>query len=244
MLRYVTTNDGKMREAADYLGDATVKQFDYDYLEIQSNDPGAIAAQGAREAYRACGEPVITDDAGLFVESLNGFPGTYSSFVEDTLGIERVARLALAEEDTRASFRCVLAYCDGEPFEASPDTVARADRAVAAAASPDDESPDESTSDESTSDESTTDGSNRGKPHRRSNLDEREPLPVKLFEGYVPGRIVEPRGEGGFGYDPIFEHGGTTFAEMDAREKNALSHRGRALAKFAEWFQARQDPIE
>ncbi|MFA9516213.1 non-canonical purine NTP pyrophosphatase, partial [Halopenitus sp. H-Gu1] len=56
------------------------------------------------------------------------------------------------------------------------------------------------------------------------------------FEGYVPGTIVSPRGEGGFGYDPIFEHDGTTFAEMDTERKNAVSHRGRALAKFAEWF--------
>ena len=229
MLRYVTTNEGKMREAADYLGDGAVEQFDYDYVEIQSNDPGTIAAHGAREAYRACGEPVITDDAGLFVDALNGFPGTYSSFVEDTLGIERVARLALAEEDTRASFRCVLAYCDGEPFEAAPDTVAREDRAVAAASSPD----------ESNSNGSAPDGS-----PARTERAERGTLPVKLFEGYVPGRIVEPRGDGGFGYDPIFEHGGTTFAEMDAGEKNALSHRGRALAKFAEWFQTRRDRVE
>jgi XTP/dITP diphosphohydrolase len=59
---------------------------------------------------------------------------------------------------------------------------------------------------------------------------------VKLFEGAVPGRIVEPRGDGGFGYDPIFEHDGTTFAEMGPEEKNAVSHRGRALAKFADWF--------
>jgi XTP/dITP diphosphohydrolase len=62
---------------------------------------------------------------------------------------------------------------------------------------------------------------------------------VKLFTGAVPGRIVEPRGDGGFGYDPIFEHDGTTFAEMTAAEKNAISHRGRALGKFAEWFAAR-----
>ncbi|OTE98725.1 non-canonical purine NTP pyrophosphatase, partial [Halorubrum sp. SD612] len=51
-----------------------------------------------------------------------------------------------------------------------------------------------------------------------------------------PGRIVAPRGDGGFGYDPIFEHDGETFAEMDTDRKNAVSHRGRALEKFAEWY--------
>ncbi|MFC6737384.1 non-canonical purine NTP pyrophosphatase, partial [Halolamina salina] len=69
--------------------------------------------------------------------------------------------------------------------------------------------------------------------------DEAEALPVKLFEGRVRGTLVEPRGEGGFGFDPIFEHEGTTFAEMDEAEKNAISHRGRALAKFAEWHAER-----
>ncbi|MFW6321760.1 MAG: non-canonical purine NTP pyrophosphatase, partial [Halohasta sp.] len=45
--------------------------------------------------------------------------------------------------------------------------------------------------------------------------------------------------DGGFGYDPIFEHDGRTFAERTSEEKNALSHRGRALAKFAEWYDGR-----
>jgi XTP/dITP diphosphohydrolase len=63
---------------------------------------------------------------------------------------------------------------------------------------------------------------------------------VKLFEGIVRGRIVDPRGEGGFGYDPIFEHNGKTMAEMSTEEKNGISHRGRALAKFAEWYPERR----
>lgn len=55
--------------------------------------------------------------------------------------------------------------------------------------------------------------------------------------GEVAGTIVhEPRGEGGFGYDPVFapvEGGGRTFAEMDAQEKHAISHRGRAFRALA-----------
>lgn len=58
-------------------------------------------------------------------------------------------------------------------------------------------------------------------------------------EGDLYGRITEaPRGSGGFGYDPIFEltegeHAGRTTAEISAEAKNALSHRGRALAAIA-----------
>jgi len=63
---------------------------------------------------------------------------------------------------------------------------------------------------------------------------------VHIFRGEAPGRIVdEPRGSGGFGYDPHFFDPdlGKTFAEIDGDEKNARSHRGkafRALGRFLE----------
>ena len=209
----MTTNPGKVREAERYLSAGSVERLDFDYPEIQAPELGPIAAQGAREAYRHAGEPVLVDDAGLFVEGLDGFPGPYSSYVEETLGIERVHDIAADLDDRRAAFRCVLGYCDGDDFAASPDPVDRGDRNAAAAAGPD--------------------GDARGDGDAAESTDA---LPVKLFEGYVPGRIVAPRGEGGFGYDPIFEHDGETFAEMDTDRKNAVSHRGRALEKFAEWY--------
>jgi XTP/dITP diphosphohydrolase len=54
-------------------------------------------------------------------------------------------------------------------------------------------------------------------------------------EGHADGIVIaEMRGEGGFGYDPVFfyEPAGRTFAELSAAEKNAVSHRGRALREF------------
>ncbi|KDE58316.1 deoxyribonucleotide triphosphate pyrophosphatase [Halostagnicola sp. A56] len=176
-VQFVTGNEGKVREATAYLeGIEPVEQVDYDYTEIQSDDLAAIASHGALEAYEELGaeEPVLVDDAGLFVDALGGFPGPYSAFVEDTVGVERLWRLAREEDDRRARFRTVLAYCD----ETGTET----------------------------------------------------------FEGSVAGTLVAPRGEGGFGYDPIFEYNGQTMAEMSTEEKNAISHRGRALATFAEWY--------
>ena len=60
------------------------------------------------------------------------------------------------------------------------------------------------------------------------------------FEGVVEGRIIdEYRGSEGFGYDPIFipEGSDRTFAQMSAAEKNALSHRGRAVKKLVAYLQ-------
>lgn len=57
----------------------------------------------------------------------------------------------------------------------------------------------------------------------------------RTFEGVVEGAIVDaPRGAGGFGYDPVFRPAMSdlTFAELDARSKNAISHRGQAVWKL------------
>ena len=53
---------------------------------------------------------------------------------------------------------------------------------------------------------------------------------------------MEPFGENGFGYDPLFVAGSEdrTFAEMSAKEKHALSHRGRALAALAAYLTAEE----
>lgn len=176
-IQFVTGNEGKVREAREYLeGIEPVEQVSFDYTEIQSDSLADIAAHGAREAFAEFGseEPVLVDDTGLFVDSLGGFPGPYSAYVEDTVGVERLWRLAKGEENRRARFETVLAYAD----ETGTET----------------------------------------------------------FDGTVAGTLVAPRGEGGFGYDPVFEYNGTTMAEMSMEQKNAISHRGRALASFAEWF--------
>ena len=176
-IRFVTGNEGKVAEAREYFsGIESVEQLTYDYVEIQSASLEAIAARGAREAYETLGgdDPVFVEDSGLFVEALGGFPGPYSAYVEDTVGIEGVYRLVADEDDRRAHFRSVIAYADADG--------------------------------------------------------------VETFTGSVGGTIVTPRGEGGFGYDPIFEYNGETFAELDTEAKNAVSHRGRALEAFADWY--------
>jgi XTP/dITP diphosphohydrolase len=66
----------------------------------------------------------------------------------------------------------------------------------------------------------------------------------RLFEGRCAGRLAaEPRGEGGFGYDPAFlpDEGdavpaGLTMAQLSADQKDAISHRGRAARALEEWL--------
>lgn len=62
---------------------------------------------------------------------------------------------------------------------------------------------------------------------------------VRAFRGELEGLLLEaPRGEGGFGYDPLFLHPplGATLAELDAGRKLMVSHRGRALAAMFQFL--------
>ena len=63
---------------------------------------------------------------------------------------------------------------------------------------------------------------------------------IKMFEGTLEGIIArEKSGNGGFGYDPIFiadEYPGLTLADISEEEKNAISHRGKALRARAQWL--------
>jgi XTP/dITP diphosphohydrolase len=63
---------------------------------------------------------------------------------------------------------------------------------------------------------------------------------IKTFHGSCEGCILtEPRGAGGFGYDPVFfiPSLNKTFAELTTTEKNVISHRGKALERVHDYFQ-------
>ena len=65
-----------------------------------------------------------------------------------------------------------------------------------------------------------------------------------VVEGRCQGTMTsEPRGAGGFGYDPAFvpddDHSGRTMAELDRHEKDAISHRGRAARELQAWLATR-----
>lgn len=67
-----------------------------------------------------------------------------------------------------------------------------------------------------------------------------------VAEGAVEGAILDaPRGQGGFGYDPLFlpTGGERTMAELSIDEKGAISHRGRAFRRAAEWLLPRLEQL-
>jgi XTP/dITP diphosphohydrolase len=64
---------------------------------------------------------------------------------------------------------------------------------------------------------------------------------IRVFTGTLEGKIaLFPRGNNGFGYDPIFEIDKMTLAEISIDEKSRISHRARALLTFHDWFIAQR----
>lgn len=111
---FATTNTNKFNEVKDILSnyDIKVKMAELDLLEIQSNDLEVIAMYKAKDACRKLNTRVIIEDDGLFIASLKGFPGPYSSFVFKTIGNEGIIQLMKSFSDRTATFRSVIAYCE------------------------------------------------------------------------------------------------------------------------------------
>lgn len=80
-------------------------------VEIQDNDIENIAKASAMDALEKTGLPLIVEDAGLFIEALNGFPGPYSSYVYQTLETKGILRLMEKIEKRDATFHSVVAFC-------------------------------------------------------------------------------------------------------------------------------------
>lgn len=173
-LYFASSNKHKYQEAKSILKSFGISLhfFKIELEEIQSNSLSEIALKKSMQAFTKLKKPVIVEDDGLFINSLEGFPGPYSSYVFKTIGNKGILRLV---SDTRAAkFVSNISFSD-KNFS-------------------------------------------------------------KSFESKIDGRISKtPKGIG-WGYDPIFIplNSKKTFAEL--KNKNELSHRYKALKKFANWY--------
>ena len=112
-LFFATGNDHKVEEAkaalAQFQVDVT-KYEDFRKLEIQSNDLEEIASSALALILQNTQKPVFVEDSGLFIHELNGFPGPYSSYVFETLGVEGILKLMEGAKSRKAEFRSSVAF--------------------------------------------------------------------------------------------------------------------------------------
>jgi len=109
---FVTSNIHKFLEARTVLSEykiATAK-LKVEAVEIQDDSLENIAEASVKDAVKNCGLPVFVEDAGLFVEALNGFPGPYSRYVYDTVGLDSILELMKNVANRDAYFMSVIAF--------------------------------------------------------------------------------------------------------------------------------------
>lgn len=116
MIFFATGNIHKFNEARDILsqhGMAT-SMLKVKGIEIQSDHLCEIATTSAINAFKQCHLPLIVEDAGFFIDALNGFPGPYAAYAYHTIGNAGILKLMGNVENRRATFKSVITYCDSE----------------------------------------------------------------------------------------------------------------------------------
>ena len=121
-LYFVSSNKNKFNEAEKILScfDIKLRFFKHELQEIQSDSLKEIAKFKAINAYKKLKKPIIIEDDGLFINSLNGFPGPYSSYVFKTIGNDGI--LQLLKKERHAKFISIITFCNKQIikiFEAS-----------------------------------------------------------------------------------------------------------------------------
>jgi XTP/dITP diphosphohydrolase len=111
VLQFATSNEHKFEEAKSIFEefDAKVSRVNLKTREIQNDSLEEIATDALAQALQKTSGPVFVEDAGLFVEGLNGFPGPYSSYVFKTLGVAGITKLLDGAKIRKASFKSAIA---------------------------------------------------------------------------------------------------------------------------------------
>jgi len=112
---FATNNFHKFNEARRVLAQykIAVGMLRVKALEIQSDSLTNIAQASVIDAFKRCHLPLILEDAGLFVNALNGFPGPYAAYAYKTIGNAGLLKLMENVEDRKATFKSAIAYYDG-----------------------------------------------------------------------------------------------------------------------------------
>ncbi|MFH1393479.1 MAG: XTP/dITP diphosphatase [Candidatus Micrarchaeota archaeon] len=115
-IHFATSNVHKFKEAQEMLKDARVelKRFGFEYREIRSESLEEIARDAAAAAFGRLKKPVFVEDSGLFIDSLNGFPGTYSGWTFGKIGSGGMLRLLAGAKERSAHFGSCVAFADGK----------------------------------------------------------------------------------------------------------------------------------
>jgi XTP/dITP diphosphohydrolase len=109
---FATTNNGKASALKTILAiyEIEVHQVEIELVEPQANSVVEVAQNKAMQAVKLLGKPLVVEDSGFAIDSLNGFPGAYIKYALETIGAEGLLRLAAPFPSSTCRFVSAMCY--------------------------------------------------------------------------------------------------------------------------------------
>lgn len=122
---FSTTNKHKINEANEIgkIYGIEFEQINFPYSEIRDEKFENVASEGVKYVYERVKNAVIVEDSGIVIDALNGFPGTFSAFVEKKIGNNGILKLMMGVENRNARYVSVVAFFDGKTLKTYIGTV-------------------------------------------------------------------------------------------------------------------------
>lgn len=115
-IRFVSKNDFKVAEVQKILDSAGISVIPakYSINEIQTENVQALVKDKLLKAFRKIGRPVFVEHTGLYVDSLNGFPGGLTQIFWDKLKADKFSKLLGQEDNLGLIAKTTIGYCDAK----------------------------------------------------------------------------------------------------------------------------------
>lgn len=111
-INFVTSNKNKVREFRQILEpEIKINHIKISYPELRSDNPEEIARHSAEMLANKLKKPVVVEDSGLFIDVLNGFPGTCSAYIHKRIGLEGIIKLMKGIKNRNCTYKSAVAYC-------------------------------------------------------------------------------------------------------------------------------------
>lgn len=113
-IRFITKNKYKIKEITSLLENTGVSIIaaEYSIDEIQTENVEALIRDKLLKAFNLVGRPVFVEHTGLYIESLNGFPGGLTQIFWDKLQADNFSKLLGVGENTKLIAKTIIGYCD------------------------------------------------------------------------------------------------------------------------------------
>lgn len=114
-LRFVSKNKYKIEEVKKLLKDSDINiiPFEYGLEELQTENTNKLLKDKVLKAFAKVGRPLIVEHTGIYIESLNGFPGGLTQIFWDTIQAENFSSIFGTLDNVNVQAKTIIGYCDG-----------------------------------------------------------------------------------------------------------------------------------